>query len=108
MRLVATLIVGIVLGYLLQPEPHTETVTVIQTETIVEQVPAKAIDVLNLLRRLDIKPDPDQDDETNAQCAYALQRMTDEPLQGIINYVERQYQGDSCAAYQHQATYGYY
>jgi hypothetical protein len=108
MRLVATLIVGIIVGYLLQPEPHTETVTVIETETIVEQVPAKAIDVRDLLMRLDIKPDPDQDDEANSQCAYALQRMTDEPLQGIINYVERQYQGDSCAAYQHQAIHGYY
>ena len=108
MRIVAALIVGIVLGYLLQPEPQTESVTVIQTETIVEQVPAKAIDLLDLLRRLDIKPDPDQDDETNAECAYALQRITDEPLQGIIHYVERRYQGDSCAAHQHQVTYGYY
>jgi hypothetical protein len=64
--------------------------------------------VFELLRRIDVRPDPDQDDETNAECAYALQRITDEPLQGIINYVERRYQGDTCAAYQHQVTYGYY
>ena len=106
MRILAALIVGITVGYILQPEPKTETVTVIETETIVEIVPAKGIDVLNLLRRIDI--DPPKDDETNAECAYALQRLTAEALELIVPYVERRYQGDSCAAYEHQVTYGYY
>jgi hypothetical protein len=62
---------------------------------------------LEQLRDID-QIDPDLNEALAAECAYAIQRQTDEPLKGIVIQVERWWQGDSCAAYEHLVRHGWY
>ena len=52
--------------------------------------------------------DPDLDDQLNAECAWALQRHTDDPMQGLLIHIERRWAGDSCAALEHYHQHGWY
>ena len=52
--------------------------------------------------------DPNLDDQLNAECAWALQRLTDDPMQGLLIHVERRWAGDSCAALEHHHQHGWY
>jgi hypothetical protein len=52
--------------------------------------------------------DPNLELQLLAECAYAIQAQTDEPLAGIIFYVDRYWTGDTCAAYEHLVRHGWY
>jgi hypothetical protein len=72
--------------------------------TIIDQV----ITTIDLDRIRDTSAASDVDDMLNSECAHAIQRLTDEPLAGIVIYVERYWHGDSCAAYDHHVKHGWY
>ena len=85
-------------------QTDTEYVTETFTETIVEQV----MTTVDLDRLRDVPAQSSVDDDLNYECTIALQRLTDEPLMGIILYLEEHWHGDACAAYEHQVLYGWY
>jgi len=85
---------------IVQPETVTETVQVTHTEYVPVSIE------LNASRQVPAKSPVDE--QLNMECAYALQRITDEPLMGIILYVERWWDGNACHAYEHQVEHGWY
>ena len=89
----------------------TPVQTVRETDVVVRDriVIPEVMTTLDLDRIRDtLHIDTDLDKQLLAECAYAIQRHTDEPLQGIILYVERYWSGDTCAAHEHQALHGWY
>lgn len=85
-------------------QTDTEYVTETFTETIVEQV----ITTVNLDRLRDVPAKTNVDEQLDYECTVALQRLTDEPLMGIMLYVDRYWNGDACQAYEHQVLHGWY
>jgi hypothetical protein len=85
--------------------------TTIQVQTTVDDTVhiTEIITVLELDHIRDIsEANAGLDQQLSAECAYALQRLTDEPLAGLVHYLERYWAGDACAAYQHQVTHGWH
>jgi hypothetical protein len=100
-----TLVALIAATYLAPQQTIIHTDTIVEERIIVEQV----MTTLDLDQIRDTNAiDPDLELELLAECAYAIQRQTNEPLQGIIHYLERHWQADSCAAYEHLARHGWY
>ena len=89
---------------MLQPQPDPQIVHRVQTINRVQEVPA----IIDLDKYRDVPPTSPHDDELMAECAWALQRLTGEPLMGIILYLEDHWNGDACAAYEHQVLHGWY
>jgi len=85
-------------------QTDTEYVTETFTETIVEQV----MTTVDLDRLRDVPAKTNVDEQLDYECTIALQRLTDEPLMGIILYLEEHWHGDACAAYEHQVLHGWY
>jgi malate synthase len=90
----------------LVPQQQTLTVTSTVDDRVYTQEIITTIDLEHIRDTRDA--DPQLDDSLNAECAYAIQRHTDEPLKGIINYIERYWSGDSCAAYEHLQNHDWY
>ena len=89
---------------ILQPQPDPQIVHRVQTINRVQEVPA----IIDLDKYRDVPPTSPHDEELMAECAWALQRLTGEPLMGIILYLEDHWNGDACAAYEHQVLHGWY
>ena len=89
---------------ILQPQPDPQIVHRVQTINRVQEVPA----IIDLDKYRDVPPTSPHDDELMAECAWALQRLTGEPLMGIILYLEDHWNGNACAAYEHQVLHGWY
>jgi len=85
---------------IVQPDTIVDTVTV--TDTV--HVPTS----IDLQASRQVPAKSPVDDQLDMECAYALQRITDEPLMGILLYVERWWNGNACDAYQHQVEHGWY
>jgi hypothetical protein len=100
---VITTLIGVT--YLV-PTQTNVTMTPAITETVYINDIVTTIDLEQLRNTTDL--DPNLDAALAAECTYAIQRQTDEPLQGIVIHVERWWQGDACAAYAHQAEHGWY
>jgi hypothetical protein len=83
----------------------TKVISTVDDTVHVNQV-ITTIDLEHLRDTLTINPDLDA--SLAAECAYAIQRQTDELLKGIVIHVERWWQGDSCAAYDHLVRHGWY
>ena len=88
-----------------QPWHNTSTHTV---ETFVETQVEQVMTIIDLERLRDVPAKADIDEQLNYECTVALQRLTDEPWMGIILYLERHWNGDACAAYEHQVLHGWY
>jgi len=102
----AGVLAGLVaLTYLAPGQTQYETLTVYKDRVIVEQV----MTTIDLDRIRDTQAiHPDLDEQLLYECAMALQRQTSEPLAGIVLYIQRYWQGDSCAAFDHQVRHGWY
>ena len=105
-RTAAAVLAGSAVTLLITTPWQTDTkyVTETFTETIVEQV----MTTVDLDRLRDVPAQSTVDDELNYECTIALQRLTDEPLMGIMLYLEEHWHGDACAAYEHQVLHGWY
>lgn len=77
-----------------------ETQVVTRTVTEYEQ--------LDIAKYRDVSKVSEHDDDILAECAYAIARQTDEPIAGIVIYVDRYWEGDTCAAYLHLVDHGWY
>jgi hypothetical protein len=86
--------------------PGQTHIEVVHTDRVIIEQVMTTLD-LDQLRDTD-QIDPDLNEALAAECAYAIQQQTDEPLMGIVMQVERWWQGDSCAAYEHLARHGWY
>jgi len=86
-----------------------QTIHTIHTTQLVNQT-VEPVDIGHTMDRLrdTTQANTDVDDQLLAECIYALQRHTDDPLQGIVHYIERHWQGDACAALEHYHTRGWY
>jgi len=107
MRTAIAAIVGAIIGaFIIATTATPEVITEIQyrERLIVEQV-ATTIDIDRIR---DVPAKSPIDDDLDRECAYAIQRQTDEPLMGIILYVDRYWHGDACAAYDHLVEHGWY
>jgi len=105
MRTILTFTLGIIVtllavSYAVPAQKQYETQVV--TRTVTEYEP------LDISAHRDIREVSEHDDAINMECAYAIQRQTDEPLMGIVLYIERHWQGDACAAYLHWSQHGWY
>jgi hypothetical protein len=91
--------------YVLPQQTVYETQVILETVTVTD-----AIDLEATLERLrDVSQASDQiDDQLLADCLWAIVDQTDEPLMGVVYYLERYWQGDSCAALDHLLTHDWY
>jgi hypothetical protein len=88
----------------LTPEPQVRHHTEVRDRIVVDQV----ITTIDLDRIRDTSAATDLEPQLLAECAYAIQRHTEEPLAGIIYYADRYWQADTCAAYEHLMVHGWY
>ena len=86
-----------------------------QTQTQVVHQVDDTVHVNQVITTIDLEQlrdtrtiNPDLDASLAAECAYAIQRQTDELLKGIVIHVERWWQADACAAYEHLVRHGWY
>jgi hypothetical protein len=102
---IAALALSFTIGLNLRPPPTTTYETIVRTETVHQASTADQLaDVLIRVGNLN----PDLDLTLAYECIIALVRQTGEDLAPVIAYIERRYQGDSCAALAHYQTEGYY
>ena len=106
MRLIAAAIAGAIAGYAIAG--LDEQVQVEHHVQVIERQLEPAVYTVDLDAHRDVSQVSEHDDAIMAECAYAIQRRTDEPLAGIILYIERYYQGDACAAFDHLVEHGWY
>ena len=105
-RTSAAVLAGSALTLLIvQPWVSNDSHTV---ETFVHTQVEEVMTTIDLDRYRDVPAETDIDEQLNYECTIALQRLTDEPLMGIILYLEEHWHGDACAAYEHQVLYGWY
>ena len=90
----------------LMPAQSTTTYTTTVDETVHVQQIITTIDLDNLRDVSHI--DKNLDRQLASECTYAIQRQTDEPLQGIIYYLHRYWNDDACAAYEHLQLHDWY
>jgi len=86
-------------------QTQVKVVSTVDDTVHVNQV-ITTIDLEQLRNTGDI--DPNLDTSLAAECAYAIQRQTGEPLKGIVFHVERWWEGDTCAAFEHLLTHDWY
>jgi hypothetical protein len=89
-------------------QKFTQPATVYQVQVIERTVVEQVMTTIDLDRIRDTSAATDHEPQLLAECAYAIQRHTDEPLAGIIHYAERYWQADTCAAYEHLMVHGWY
>jgi len=109
MRTLIVAVIAAVAGFIVgslgdQNAAPTATETRVEYRTIVKEVPT----TLDLDEMRDVSAISQHDDELNYECTSAIQRLTDDPWMGIVLYIERYWEGDACAAYEHQVTYGWH
>jgi hypothetical protein len=92
-------------SYLIPAQTIVVQETVIEETIIIEEI-MTTLDLDQMRDTLDI--DPTLEDELLAQCAYILIEETDEPMAGVIYYLEQYWQGDACAALDHYWAHGWY
>ena len=87
-----------------------QTVRTIHTTQLVQQTITQPIDIGQTMERLrdTTQASTHLDDQVLAECIYTLHARTDDPLQGMVHYIERHWQGDACAALEHYLTRGWY
>ena len=103
----STAVLGAVAVTLLITQPWVDNSTH-TVETVVHRQVEQVTETIDLERLRNVEPASAIDEQLNQECAYALQRLTDEPLMGIMLYAERWYHGDTCQAYEHQVEHGWY
>lgn len=102
----AAILAGSVLTLLIvEPWVDTSTHTV---ETVVHTQIEEVMTTIDLDRLRQVPAKSHVDEQLNAECTYAIQRITEEPLMGISLYLERHWNGDACQAYEHQVKHGWY
>ena len=94
---IATLIV---VSYAVPAQNNYETQVI--TRTVTEYEP------LDISAHRDVSQVSEHDEAINMECTYAIQRQTDEPLMGIVLYIEQHWSGDACSAYLHKVEHGWY
>ena len=67
-----------------------ETITETKVEVITETVYTDLDDLREAVARTA--------EELRQECLYIIERQTGDPMPGIINLIDRQYQGDACRA----------
>jgi hypothetical protein len=106
MRVIAGFTFGIILTLVtitqLIPQADTQHHVQVITRTVTEY------EQLDLNAHRDVSAVSQHDDDILAECAYAIARQTDEPIAGIVIYVDRYWEGDTCAAYLHLVDHGWY
>ncbi len=80
-------------------EPH------VIRQTVTETIDLEA--TLNRLRDVS-QAGQDLNDQLLAECLWAIIDRTDEPMMGVVHYIERYWQGDSCAALDHLLHHAWY
>lgn len=101
-------VAGFIIGTLGYQNTATNTAETQETQTLYETVIRTATETIDLERLRDVSAASPHQDDNNYECTVALQRITGDPLAGIILYVDRWWQGDACAAYEHQVTHGWH
>ena len=105
-RTSAAVLAGSALTLLIvQPWVSNDSHTV---ETFVHTQVQEVMTTIDLDRYRDVPAKADIDEQLNYECTIALQRLTDEPLMGIMLYVDQYWNGDACQAYEHQVLHGWY
>ena len=110
MRLAFGFIAGIV-ATLIAATHLTPGQTVYETRIVKDTITiTETIDPEQTLERLrDVTQASDNlEDQLLAECIYVIVERTDEPMAGIVYYIERYWQGDSCAALDHLLTHDWY
>ncbi len=102
---IAALATAFTIGLNLRPPPttHYETITIVET---IQQA-STAEQLYDVLVRID-NLDADLDPALAYECLIALISRTGDDLGATIIYIQRRYQGDSCAALTHYQDKGYY
>jgi len=99
-------VIALLIGSHFAPgQTTTKVISTVDDTVHVNQV-ITTIDIEQLRDTHDI--DPNLDTALAAECAYAIQRQTGEPLKGIVFHVERWWQGDTCAAFDHLISHDWY
>jgi len=104
-------IIGFALGFITalyiashMPVTIVETVHQLPDTVIVDQVTT----TIDLDRLRDTSNVSDHDERLNAECTYGIHHKADEPLAGIIIYIDRYWEGDACAALEHLLFHDWY
>ena len=105
-------VIGFTLGFITALYIASHVIQPITLETV-HQLPDTVIvdevmTTIDLDRLRDTSDVSEHDEQLLAECAYAIQRRTDEPLAGIVIYVARRWQGDACAALEHLLRHDWY
>ena len=95
-------IMALAIAVQLIPEPETRHHVQVITRTVTEY------EQLDLDAHRDVSAVSEHEDDILAECAYAIQRQTDEPIAGIVLYAQRYWEGDTCAAYLHLVEHDWY
>jgi hypothetical protein len=77
------------------------------THTVTVTEPIDLEDTLNRLRDV-AQTAQNTDDQLLADCLWTIIDRTDEPMMGVVHYIERYWSGDSCAALDHLLTHSWY
>ena len=86
-------ITGLIILSLFAPKQTVvEYQTEVFTRTVIDEQ-ITSIDLEELRTRID-----DLDEQLYTECVEAIHRKTGDPKQGIINLVERHYEGNACRA----------
>lgn len=102
----AAAIAGLIGGYAIAG--FDNTVEIEHRVQVIERQTEPDVYVVDLDAHRDVSAVSEHDDAIMAECAYAIQHRTDEPLAGIVLYVERYWSGDACAAFDHLVDHGWY
>jgi malate synthase len=108
MRTVISFAAGFTIALLLAANATENATTQHNVQVIERTIIDQVRTTIDLDRIRDTRAASDVDDRLNAECAHAIRRHTDEPLAGIVIYVERYWSGDSCAALEHYHLHGWY
>jgi hypothetical protein len=100
-----TILTLIAATYLTPNQTVYETRIVKDTITITE--PTNLEDTLQNLRDV-TQATQHTDEQLLAECLYTIVDRTEEPMAGIVYYIERYWKGDSCAALDHLLTHDWY
>jgi len=99
-------VVALLIGSYFTPGQSTTRVISTVDDTVHVNQVITTLDLEHLRDTLHI--DPNLDAALAAECAYAIQRHTGEPLKGIVYHVERWWQSDACAAFEHLIAHDWY
>ena len=109
MRTLIVAVIAAVAGFIIGTLAYTtETSTATERQVVYRTIVEEVATTLDLEQMRDVSAISEHDDELNYECTAAIQRLTDDPWMGIVLYIERYWEGDACAAYEHQVTHGWH